>query len=187
MSGSIQIKLTSDAERVAVALKNAPAKLLGGIANALDLANEHSKGIAEEKRLSFSRDLPTTLEGLRTVTRRLRQAGYVQKATIVGNTVTSLIGNNVQSKGGVNYAALHEFGFIGTAQISSFLRNNPAKPGPRGGKGKKGNNGRQAVSGHTRRINLPARAMYSRSINENLPDYMNQIEKAVKNSWGATS
>lgn len=143
-------------------------KFLAAAVKAIDLQNELTLSTTAEKRLSFSRDKPPTMEGLRMQTGRLRQSFQKGKAIqdaakAEGETIVSAIGSNVQ------YAAVHEFGFAGSVPVPPHFRLAFGAP--------------IEVKGHMRKVNLPARRMVQRTLEERKPKYVEALDKAALDSW----
>jgi phage gpG-like protein len=96
-----QIKIARDLSQSKVADVAGLAKALLG---AMDEQNALTVSYIQQHYASFPKDGPTTMDGLRAISGRLRQSYRASDATITSNGVTSDIGSNVV------YAAIQEFG-----------------------------------------------------------------------------
>ncbi len=153
-----------------------PQRAARAIARAMDEQNELTVSAIIQRRLSFSRDEPSTMEGLRVQSGRLRRSMRRTKAIIQGDQVVSAIGSNVK------YAGIHEEGFSGTVQIPGHQRRQTKRLSFRfgGSTRSRETQGRDIfVKPHSRRMNLPARRFMARTIEERLPQYRDAIVKAV--------
>lgn len=186
-------------------MRSGPRPIVGGaIAKALDEQNEYTIGAAVQRRMSFPRTQPSTLEGLRVQSGLLRRSLNRSKAAIgVEGQVTSAIGSNVF------YFGLHEFGYEGTAHVAEHRRRLPdryvlaggvkadratvARAGllTRTGKLRKGQ-GEQLperyvmVRAHDRHVNLPARRMVQQTVTERMGAYLSSIAGHITRALGTT-
>ncbi len=158
-------------------MRQFPARALAATARALDEQNELTVSAIISRRLSFNRDPPSTPDGLRVQSGRLRSSMRRTKAAIQGTGVVSSIGTNVK------YAGVHEEGFTGTVQVPGHQRRLSETLSFRFG----GKTTRRQVQGrdsfvrpHSRKMNLPARRFMARTIEERLPEYVEAIGKAVR-------
>ena len=101
---TVQIGFTPAAQAALNRLDKLTPNVLNGVARGMDEANQVTIGVIQKDFLSFPKSGPTTPDGLRVITNRLRGSIRASKAVISGDTVQSAIGSNVK------YAALHEFG-----------------------------------------------------------------------------
>lgn len=116
----IEIKL-SDAAKALLEQGLGPMAIPALLA-ALDEQNELTAGEAVEKRMSFPRSDPPTLEGTRVITGRLRQSIRTSPARLSGDdTIVSAIGSNVR------YFGPLEFGFDGDVQVPAHARRRPLR------------------------------------------------------------
>ena len=189
MATSIQITLSPRAQRLLAAAPAWPVALPKAIAEAMDKRNELTTGQIQRQKLS--RRGPDTLG---VVTNRLRLSARPAKAVISGDVILSAIGSNV------SYAGVHEFGFTGTVQVKGFTRRifGTGRGGERATvtkvtfrRDKNGNiverrkdrdvkvEGTQTVRAHTRRVNMPARAMFRTGIAERQANYSAALSRAV--------
>lgn len=177
MAASIQITLSPRAQQLLAAAPAWPVALPKAIAAAMDKENELTTGQIQRQKLS--RRGPDTLG---VVTNRLRLSARPAKAVISGDVILSAIGSNV------SYAGVHEFGFQGTVQVKSFTRrqvSNDQVNGQRRGfvarqkREKVTASGFARVIAHTRRVNMPARAMFRTGIAERQANYSAALSRAV--------
>lgn len=176
MADQITIELTPNSVATMERLRGLPNTILTAIAAAMDYQNELTIGAIQRNKLS--KRGPDTLG---VVTGRLRKSINRSAARIEGEAVESTIGSNVA------YAGVHEFGFSGEVNVSSFYRKNPradvTATGPRGGK-KLIAAGVSLVRSHRRMMNMPARAYIRTTIEERAPAYSKEIEKRVNAAAG---
>lgn len=177
MSATVSITLSPRAQALLAAAPAWPIALKSAIAAALDKQNELTTGHIQRTKLSVRG--PRTL-GVRT--NRLRLSARPTKAIVAADAILSSIGSNVK------YAGVHEFGFSGTVQVKGFTRRQVSNDIV-GGK-RRGFTSRQKretvtatgfarVRPFTRRVNMPARAMFRTGIEERLPSYSAAISRAV--------
>lgn len=79
-------------------------KLLARLARVMATQNALTLAHIEEKYLSLPQDQPPSMDGLRTISGRLRDSYSASAPAISGNGITSDFGSNVE------YARIHEFG-----------------------------------------------------------------------------
>jgi phage gpG-like protein len=97
---------------IKVEIKNPPREqkiadvdgMLGAMMAAKDNENQLTVAHIVRNYASFPQDEPTTMDGLRTISGRLRANYRASAPKLEGNNIVSAIGNNVE------YAAIHEFG-----------------------------------------------------------------------------
>jgi hypothetical protein len=106
----IEIKITDRASEVVQRLQ--PAVLLPVLAREMDKQNGNAIDLISRKYLSFPRQGPTTLEGLRFISGDYRNRLHASPATVVNGDIQSGIGANTVSKSGFSYPKLHEFGGV---------------------------------------------------------------------------
>lgn len=179
-----------------------PAALVhGAVAKALDLENELSVGAAVRERMSYPRNTPPTMEGLRVQTGHLRRTLRRSKAVVTANGVVSAIGSNV------GYFGVHEFGFSGNQTVKQHERKLPtryrlttgqtvnhATAGRAGlltrsgklraGLGESMPDRYVTVRSHQRRVNLPARAMVRRTVEHRMHAYEDSIRREIVAALG---
>ena len=181
----IKITLTSNAREILKQFEVLPARMMRGLAAALDLENEFTLGEVQKRRLSG----PTTPTTLSVRTNRLRRSmntgdsfNIFERATASGTVVSSAIGSNVR------YAGVHEYGFDGEVMVPGHTRKNITRQSFKfGGKAVR-RNVRGAdinVGAHKRRVSIPARAYLRRTIEECIPNYERALSEAVVNAWNA--
>ena len=196
MAIDVDIKITPELR--ALMTKVPENIVMQAVRRAMDEQNELTIGVATVKRLSFPAQGKTTPEGLRAITNILRRSIRKSDAEITGNKVLSAIGSNVR------YFAVHEFGFQGSVSVHQHLRSTPQrfvqlstgkqlslsaasrsglltkKGAPRKNKLLKVLGGVGGVRGHTRKMNMPARRMIQRTIEERTTNYVGAIELKVR-------
>jgi len=174
---SINIGLTPQAEALLARIRQLPQRALRGIARGLDQANQITIGVIQKEFLSYPKNGPTTPEGLRVITNRLRGSIRASKAVISGDTVQASIGSNVK------YAAVHEFGFNGTVMVGGHVRKRRVLKEFLTKTGKttqrKVRVGDSIVAPHQRKMNLPARAPVRRGIIRNMDATKEIVSAAV--------
>lgn len=190
----VEVKLDAAAQRLLSG--GAPAAVLAKMSQALDNQNETTIGAAVEKRMSFPRNRPTTREGLRNVDGLLRRSLTRSFAKLQGDSLVSAIGSNIR------YFGPHEFGFQGSVTVRSHTRRNPdrlqtadgailtqraaARAGAfaTSGKPRRGSRfvsgGSHTVKSHSREMNLPARQMVRKTVEERTDNYREALTKAVQ-------
>lgn len=162
MQPTVQIQFSPEAQALLAKLQSLPQRALRGIARGMDQANQITIGVIQKDFLSYPKQGPTTSEGLRVITNRLRGSIRASKAVISGDTVTAAIGTNVK------YAAVHEYGFNGTVMVGGSIRKRSAikqfltKSGRT--TQRKVRVGDVFVAPHQRKMNLPARSPIRRGI-----------------------
>lgn len=197
MSGSaeqfVEIKLDAAAQRLLAG--GAPAAVLRKMAQAIDRQNELTIGATVEKRMSFPRTSRATPEGLRVQSGRARRSLTRAKAQLQGEFIVSAIGSNLI------YFGPQEHGFQGSVTVRSHTRRNPdrlqtsdgsvltrgaaRRAGAFSTKGKprRGSRwvsgGSHTVKSHSREMNLPARQMVRKTVEERAANYREALTKAV--------
>jgi hypothetical protein len=166
MSAAISITISDSA--TAALDRLSPVTLLPALAHVLDQENQLTVSHIQQHYLSFPKDGPTTLEGLRCVSNRLRGSIRASAAVVTGAGVQSAIGSNV------SYAAAHEFGAVIP----------PHKITARNGRALYFNIGGKSICVHS--VNhpggvIPARAPIQRGIADRLPSYRSSLSAAILN------
>lgn len=184
MSSTITIKLDSNADQIASALDQFPAKMGKQIARAMDEVNERTTGIIQRDHLRQKGGA----HSLGVVSGRLVQSAAPTPSVVIGNVVRSAIGSNAVGKDGGSYPRAWEFGFQGAVQVRAFTRAAPSRDtfarGKRGGKKGKQSSGIAHVRAFTRQVNMPEKAMFRTGIQENRQDYVDTISLQVVDAWG---
>ena len=103
---SVRITFSPQAEAILNRYAQLPVAIPAAIARGVDEQNEYTVSYIQRDFLSFPKDQPATLAGLRVQTNRLRGSIRATKAVINDDSVFSSIGSNVK------YAAAHEFGAV---------------------------------------------------------------------------
>lgn len=172
MADGFYIRLQPEALKLIWHFREAPMRVLEVVRQVMDEQNQFTVGHIQRKYMSFPKQGPSTLEGLRVQTNRLRASLRAAAAQIAGTAVVSGIGSNVK------YAGVHETGFQGEVQVPAHDRRRPTT-------GKKSKSGEPAATGpiqvkaHTRTVNLPARRYISRGIEDRLPLYGKRLSEAI--------
>lgn len=167
------------------------------IARAFDRENEYTIGAAVRERMSFSRNQPSTMEGLRVQSGRLRRSLTRSKAVILSDGVISAIGSNV------GYFGVHEFGFQGRQTVPAHRRKLPDRFSLAGGftvnratakaaglltvkgKARKGMAEQLPdryvlVRAHDRQANFPARQMVRKTVLSRIPHYAEAVARELQ-------
>lgn len=177
MQPTVQIQFTPQAQALLAKFEQLPQRTLRGIARGLDQANQLTIGIIQKDFLSYPKSGPTTPEGLRVITNRLRGSIRASKAVITGDSVQASIGSNVK------YAAVHEFGFTGTVMVGGGIRKRSVTKQflTKTGKAtqRKVRVGDVMVRPHSRKMNLPARAPVRRGILRSMDTTKQAVSAAV--------
>lgn len=119
-----------------------------------------------------------------TLRRSINQQVLIESAT----TVRGIVGTNVR------YAAVHEYGFVGTAYVPDHIRRitssgrtassfDRARMGKIGEKRLRYINGVANVRGHTMRMNLPERSFLRSSLKETAGDARKLISNSIKQAF----
>jgi phage gpG-like protein len=109
--------------------------------------------------------------GIRTA--RLWKSLRASQAVATGAHVSSGIGTNVQ------YAGAHEFGFNGTVQVAPHTRKKTRRE-VIFGKRRVVRKGDTGVRGHSRKMNMPARAPITRGIQDKAEEYGAAMGEAAR-------
>lgn len=186
-----QIKIESPSLAAAVqSFRKLPAEMLEAIRAEMDAQNLETVGHIQQYRLQpfASRPYPPQQGRLRNPNGHLLRSLRASEAVVVGGAIESAIGTNIE------YAGVHEFGFVGTVQIAAHRR----QRAPRGKapttstfdfasgkitkkkKRSKGNvSGSIEVRAHSRRMNIPVRAPIRRGVEDRATQYANALAAAV--------
>lgn len=179
------IGLTNQGQNALAQMQSFPTRLLNKLVKTLDMQNQLTVSTVQQKRLSFPKSGPSTLEGLRVQSNTLRKSVARVPATLTSDGISSAVkvGTNVR------YAAVHEFGFTGTVQIKAHVRKKDIKKSftTFGFKKTTKKVGEQEthVKSHSRHVNFPARRMFQRTLEERRGAYVQAISKDVVNEWNA--
>lgn len=103
MSAEFSISVSGDLLKRAPQLANG-AGILARLGKILDEQNAYTVGHIQQQYMSFPKDQPPTMDGLRVQSNRLRDSIRASKAAVTGGQLESGIGSNVV------YAAIQEFG-----------------------------------------------------------------------------
>ncbi len=120
-------------------------------------------------------------------TNRLRSSLRYVPAEISGDTMQAAMGSNV------SYFGVHEFGYTGEVTVAAFSRRvSPtqfAKPGTgfsgKGAKAKRAHLGTETVRGHTRHMDMPARAPLGHGLADHLPELTLAMARSIAASFTA--
>ena len=179
MSERYDIQISGDALAAIPRLKD-QLGLGRAIARTLDYQNQLTVSVIQAKYMSFPRQGPSTLEGLRVISNRLRGSIRASSALVTAQGVVSAIGSNVV------YAAIHEFGYDGPEQVSAHVRHRYSMQSFKfGGRASRHNvrGGDIEVRGFTRQMHMPARAPIQHGIEDRLPEYGPALSDTVMGFW----
>lgn len=181
MSATVRIELTPQAIALLAAAPRWPVAVTRAIESGLDYENQLTIGHAQ--RLKLSKRGPTTLG---VVTNRLRSSLHATPAVTTAGTVSSTISSDVV------YAAVHEFGFVGTVQVRAHARRINTYAGGSKTVATLRKDGRivrrpanvvasssVTVRAHPRRMNVPARSFLRSSLVERAPDYGRTLSRRI--------
>jgi hypothetical protein len=164
MSAAISITVTDTA--TAALARLSPVRLFPVLAPIMDEQNDLTTSHIQQRYMSFPKDGPTTMDGLRVVSNVLRRSIRYSKAVVTGDGLESSIGSNV------SYAAIHEFG--GTTRPHKITaKNGRALSFMIGGKSV------CVFSVNHPGSNIPARAPIRRGIADCLPSYRQAFSRAI--------
>lgn len=171
---TVKMEFTPAAQAVLAKFTTLPQRVLVAIARGLDDANQLTVGVIMHDFLSFPKDSPPTLEGLRAQSNRLRGSVRASKAVISGDAVTASIGSNVK------YAPIHEYGgtfkrvlLAGSVRLTTDRAGNLLRQGKNGKLAIFARNRRkQAVTvayagGKSFDVTYPARRPFARGVEKN--------------------
>lgn len=185
MTPTLSIQFTPQAQAVLAKFETLPRRVLVAIKTGLDDENRNTVSIIQRDFMSFPKQGPSTLEGLRVQSNRLRASVRASKAIISGDTVTAAIGSNVK------YAALHEFGGVvhhparaGSVRLRTDARGNLLRQGANGKLAvfaKKSHKRAKTVSyqGQAYDVTYPARRPFLRGIQRNLEGLRATVSRKV--------
>lgn len=94
MSDSIQIEVSGDAQAYLKTLSD-PNKVYSALSRAMDNENQYTWDHIRARYMQFSKAGPTTMDGLRMVSNRLRNSLRASKARMSSDGIYSAIGSNV--------------------------------------------------------------------------------------------
>lgn len=181
----ITIQFTPQAKAVLAKMQAFPERVMVAIAAGVQKANELTVGHIYKTYLSFPKDKPSTLEGLRAQSNLLRQTLNATAPVISGETVTSSIGTTAA------YARLHEFGgTFSRTQKAGIVR---LRTDRGGNLLRQGKNGKLAVfaknthkrakevahGGSTYTVTYPARRPIQRGIEDNVDLYRKLVSQQI--------
>lgn len=163
---TVKIQLPPQIESRLRALQRLPEQLLAATMQTTDLQNELTIGKIQGEKLS--KRGPTTLG---VVTNRLRSSVSKTPAQFTGDAIVSSIGSNVR------YAAAHEFGYTGPANVRSHTRRQAkyvfGGPNPKAGQP-------VTVRAHKRSLKIVARRPFGQGIDERQGAYAAALGKTVE-------
>ncbi len=185
MPADITIKFTPSAEALLARYDALPSRVPLAMAAAMDRQNQLTIAYTTKTYLSFPRNQPPVLNGLRVITNRLRGSIRATKTVINGQSISSTIGSNVR------YAAVHEFGGTFTVQrkggivrLKTDSVGNLLRQGPNGQLAifarKKSKRAKEVQFGpHTYTVTYPERMPIRRGIADQSGAYTDAISAAV--------
>jgi phage gpG-like protein len=184
----ISITVNSNAQAILGRVKSLRERGLGiAIKTALDATNEETVGVIQEQYLTGPRP-----EKLGVITNRLRRSIRRSAAQIVGESVLSSIGTNVE------YAAIHEFGGTirrvtkpGTVRLRTDARGELQR-NSRGGAifaSRKLKRARTVAyqGGQSYQIEIPERSFIRRGLEDQAPAYTARLSAAIVQAWNQTA
>jgi phage gpG-like protein len=180
----ISITINSNAQEILGRVKSLRERNIGvAIKTALDATNEETVGYIQERYMTGPRP-----EKLGVITNRLRRSVRRSAAQIVGESVLSSIGSNVE------YAAIHEFGGTirrvtkpGKVRLRTDAGGNLQR-NYRGGAifaTAKHKRAREVSysGGKSYEIVMPERSFIRRGIEDRAPVYTQRISSAIQLAW----
>lgn len=182
----IKIKFTPAAEAALAKWSQLPKTLPVAMARALARQNQLTVSYIQSKYLSFPKNGPTVLNGLRVVSNRLRGSVRATKPVLIGDGgVRATIGTNVK------YAGVHEFG--GTFTVTKKAGLVRLKTDRAGNLLRQGANGKLAIfakknakrakevahAGSTYTVTYPERMPIRRGIQDQTGAYSAALSAAI--------
>src|SRR5580765_3822529 len=166
MPAPIVIEVTPQARAVIAKLQRFPQEMGQAIKRGMDDAGNIAWREITTQRFSGKGPFPVPEHRLGSRTERLKQSLFYRAATV------SLAGNQVAVTGtmgslGVKYFPIHEYGFSGTATVKPFFRKNRKGPPTQ-------------VKGHTRSMNIPARAPMHTGIEDHKVLFQQKIQQELE-------
>jgi hypothetical protein len=169
MPAPIIIEVTPQARAVIAKLQRFPQEMGQAIKRGMDDAGNTAWREITIQRFSGKGPFPVAMHKLGARTERLKQSLFYRAARV------ETVGQNVSVTGtmgseGVKYFPIHEYGFSGSATVKPFFRKN--RPGAK----KPG----VEVKGHTRRMNIPARAPMHTGIEDHKILFQTKIQQELE-------
>ncbi len=172
MPAPIVIEITPQAQAVIRKLQRFPQEIGAAIKRGMDEAGNTAWSDITQKRFSGKGPFPVSEHRLGERTERLKQSLFWRAATVTNEGQSVSVTGTMGSEG-VRYFPVHEYGFVGDVSVKPFFRKN------RKGKGKKSKD-RVAVRGHTRHMNIPARAPMHTGIQDHIINFKTRIEAELE-------
>jgi hypothetical protein len=176
MPAPIVIELTPQARAVIVKLQKFPQNVGQAIKRGMDSAGLTSQREISDTRFSGlgPRPFPVAEHKLRQISHHLKESLFWRAARVeTAGQVVSVTGAMVSE--GVKYFPIHEYGFAGVVTVKPFFRKNrksQKKPVSQ-------------VKGHTRRMNIPARAPMHTGIEEHKILFQQKIQQELETMLAA--
>jgi hypothetical protein len=171
MPAPIVIELTPQAQAVIVKLRNFPQEMGQAIKRGMDDAGNTAWREITIQRFSGKGPFPVPEHRLGERTERLKQSLFYRAARVetAGQSVsvTGTMGSE-----GVKYFPIHEYGFSGIATVKPFFRKNRKGPPSQ-------------VKGHTRQMNIPARAPMHTGIEDHKILFQTRIQQELEKTLAA--
>jgi phage gpG-like protein len=158
------------------------ADILRGLRDTMDEQNQLTIGHTQQARLTGKGPFPVSEGRLGVRTNRLRASLRAAKTRIVGTSIASSIGSNVE------YAAAHEFGFSGVVNVKPGLRRQKSRDvfvkQFVAGKLKRVRTvtGQAGVGGYSVLRNIPARAPITHGIEDRKAEYERAMSQSIINT-----
>jgi len=170
MPAPIVIELTPQAQAVIVKLQKFPQNIGQAIKRGMDEAGLKAWREISDTRFSGigPRPFPVAEHKLRQISGRLKGSLFWRAARVeTAGQLVSVTGAMVSE--GVRYFPIHEYGFSGTANVKPFFRKNRSTKKPL-----------SEVKGHTRRMNIPARAPMRTGIEDHKILFQQKIQQELE-------
>ena len=170
MPAPIVIELTPQARAVILKLQKFPQNIGQAIKRGMDEAG--LKAWREISDVRFSgigpHPYPVAEHKLRQISHHLKESLFWRAARVeTTGQVVSVTGSMVSE--GVRYFPIHEYGFSGVANVKPFFRKNRSAKKPV-----------SEVRGHTRRMNIPARAPMRTGLQDHIINFQRKIQQELE-------
>ena len=186
MPFQIKIELTPEAQAVLRQVQTLPERTLAAIAHAKDEQNNLTVRYTAEKYMSFPKDQPTTMIGLRAISSRLRGSLRASKAVTGEQSVESGIGSNMK------YAAIQELGGrihrsarSGSVRLRTDARGTLLNGRAQFAKAEHKRAKEVAYTAAAHDIEIPARRPIQKGIEDRAEDYASALSAAIVSTWEA--
>jgi hypothetical protein len=170
MPAPIVIELTPQARAVILKLQKFPQNVGQAIKRGMDEAGQTAWREISDTRFGGigPRPYPVAEHKLRQISGRLKLSLFWRQARVeTTGQLVSVTGAMVSE--GVRYFPIHEYGFSGTANVKPFFRKNRSAGKPV-----------SQVKGHTRRMNIPARAPMHTGLQDHMINFRTKIQEELE-------